>query len=60
MLGGIVLGVLLDDGAIFFFELCGSRCNWEKTKGLEVFCVFYYFNHNKVFNGVCSFNKRYV
>ena len=48
MLGGIVLGVLLDDGAIFFFELCGSRCNWEKTKGLEVFCVFYYFNHKKV------------
>ena len=40
VLGGIVLGVLLDDGAIFFFELCGSRCNGEKTKGLEVFCVF--------------------
>jgi hypothetical protein len=42
-LGGIVLGVLLDDGAIFFFGCGGgARGALRKYKRLEVFAFFYY------------------
>lgn len=62
VLGGVVLGVLLDDGAIIFFELWGElkEAFDEKNNGLR-FLRFYFFNHKRaVKTGCAQYRKGYV